>query len=823
MARIHPIVPSFAAGELSPLLYGRVDFQKYAFGCRTLENFIVHPHGPAKKRPGTRFVSEVKDSTHKTRLIPFEFSTTQAYIIEFQEGQFRFYKDGGLITNAGVPVEVVHTYTETQIPAVKYAQSADTLYICHPAHPVRKLTRTSHTAWTLKDVKFRPGAMIELGRSPATTLTLSAVTGLNIVVTASAATWQSSDVGRVITHGDGRALIRAFTSNTVVNADVTDDFSGVGPLSGWRLLGSPVATLTPTANVRSAGRITTLNLSAPATGFTAAEDVGKLIRCNEGVCKILEVVSVSQVRAEILSDLTDTSANPPGAWSLEEPAWTTARGFPGAVGFFQQRLCFAGTNEQPNTIWGSLAGGGYENFALGPNDDDSFEFAIAANSVVAIKWIIPARVLLVGAVAGEFKLAGGSDSPVTPTNVLVTAETSYGSNDVAPLRVGNVALFVARSGRELREFVYDYTNDNYVAPDLMILSEHLTKVYTITEMAHAKSPRSVVYCVRSDGALLAMAYERAHEVVAWSRLFTGSTAVDDDDNVVAGDGVFESVAVIPHPSLDRDQVWVAVKRLINGVYRRYVEYFDDKGDSGNYYDGMQVDAGLSLNHALPQVSLTLSALTGLGVTATASSAIFAVTDIGREIVSGNSRGTIVGFTSPTVVTMDVSSNFTTLNLLIETWALDPQYITGLGHLEAETVFAVGDGAVYSNLLVAGGRVSLTPPANVVEVGLGFTATLRTMRPEVPVSGTSQGQPKHWARIWTRVQDTLGVKIGVDGQVEELPARRAGDPMNHVLDLVTGDLEVNNLGVDADGSVTVVSEEPVPCTVVSVFGTINTGE
>lgn len=154
MPRVAPIITSFNAGEWSPQLYGRVDLQKYTSAARILENFVPLPQGAATRRPGTRFVAEAKSSGDGI-LIPFEFSTTQAYIIEAGNLYFRFYKDRGRIeTTPGVAYEVATPYTLADLANLQWVQSADTLYLAHPSYAPRKLTRTGHTSWTLTTISF---------------------------------------------------------------------------------------------------------------------------------------------------------------------------------------------------------------------------------------------------------------------------------------------------------------------------------------------------------------------------------------------------------------------------------------------------------------------------------------------------------------------------------------------------------------------------------------------------------------------------------------------------------------------------------------------
>ena len=299
MSRVSTIKTNWTAGELSKDLFGRVDITKYQNGAETVENFIVQPHGGITRRPGTRFVKEVKTSSAKTRLLPFEFSTTQAYCIEFGNLYVRFYKDNGSILEANVNITaatkanpcvvtanshgfnngdevyfasvggmtelngqyykvknkttntieltdiddnninsssfttytsggtvarvytVTTTYTTANLFDIQFAQSADILYLAHPSHPPRKLTRTAHTSWTLTDITFEDGPYLDENIT-TTTLTPSHTSGSSRTITASAVTginngdgFQTTDVGRLISIGHQAAEWAASTSYAV--------------------------------------------------------------------------------------------------------------------------------------------------------------------------------------------------------------------------------------------------------------------------------------------------------------------------------------------------------------------------------------------------------------------------------------------------------------------------------------------------------------------------------------------------------------------------------------------------------------------------------
>ena len=234
MAKATFAFSNFTAGRLSKRLGGRTDLSKYYNGCSELENFIVHAHGGVSRRPGTRFIAEVKSSSASTRLIRFQFSVSQAYVLEFGNNYFRIFKDGGAITSGSpaAPVEVTTTYTTAQLFDLKFSQSADVMYVVHEGHPVRKISRTSDTAWTIADVEFKRGPFMDTN-STTTTLTANARTGSSITISASAVTginsntgFQSTDVGRYVKLHHGYAKITAVTNTTTVTATAleNDDF-----------------------------------------------------------------------------------------------------------------------------------------------------------------------------------------------------------------------------------------------------------------------------------------------------------------------------------------------------------------------------------------------------------------------------------------------------------------------------------------------------------------------------------------------------------------------------------------------------------------------
>ncbi len=423
-----------------------------------------------------------------------------------------------------------------------------------------------------------------------------------------------------------------------------------------------------------------------------------------------------------------TLTTPTFQWNGSTP-WNVTNGYPRTVSFYEQRLFFAGTSAQPQTIWGSVTAS-YEDIRTGTNADAALEYAIATNKVNVIRWLQPSRDLIVGTGGGEFKVGRPQGEPLTPSNVMVTQQTTYGSWTIPPIQVGNAILFAQRARRKLREFSYQYQSDGYIAPDMTLLAEHITAGY-LKDMDYQQEPDSIVWACTSTGSLLSMTYERPEDVVAWAEHKLGGTDVE-----------VESVAVITNAT--QDQLWVSVKRTINGVSKRYIEYLDPE---------LNVDSGIS--------------------------------------------GT-------------VSTSTTSVG--------------GLSHLEGETVNIVINDAVFPNAVVSGGSIAISVPVgwtNVpIEVGLGYTSVLKTMRVESgSQAGKAQGSKKRWNEVRVRLLDTTGVTINGD----QVPFRTSSTPMSSGIGLFTGDKRVTNLGWDRDGIIEIRQEQPLPLTVLGIHGTLTVSD
>ena len=610
MPKAAPIRSTFNAGELSPLMDGRVDVAKYQNGCRVLENFIPTVQGPAVRRPGTRFVAEVKNSSKRAWLVKFEFNVTQSFILEFGDQYIRFYTNNGQVQSGGSPYEIATPYTAANLTGsdgtllLDFVQSGDIIYIAHPSYPVKKLSRFGNTNWTLTDVTFTNGPFNDQNTNQSITIYASATTG-TVTLTASSSIFQSGHVGALLyLEPKDLSTIKPWTAGQEYTTNPVNTLrrsegktykcttSGT-PSSGkvWRTgANKPIHTY---------GTVADGDGSAKAGTVVEREGLDWLFVDNGwGYVKITGVTSGTVATATVVDILPDGcigSGNATFRWCFG--AFNGIEGYPSKVTFFRERLTFA----KGQKLYFSVAGD-FENFAAIDDAGDvvadrAIQVTISSDDVNPVEWLMPTQALIIGTAGQEFACSeNSSNEAFAPANVKITQQSSDGSRAVKPVRVGYSTLFVQRSGRKIKEIAYNFQQDGYITNDMTVMAEHITQG-GVTQIAWHKEPYVALWAVRGDGKLLGFTFNKEQEVIGWHR------------HSIGGNGIVESIAVISAPDKTRDELWMIVRRTIGGVTKRYVEYMDREYVDGNTQaSAFYVDSGVTYDST---PTTTISGLTWL--------------------------------------------------------------------------------------------------------------------------------------------------------------------------------------------------------------------
>lgn len=573
MPKASPAQVAFNRGELTPLVYGRVDIEQYKTGLSVCKNYIPMVQGGLMRRPGTRFVGKVKNPTspNNVRLIPFKFSTTQAYVIEAGNTYFRFFANRAPVIS-GTPVEVVTPYLSADLFQLKFTQSADVLYLAHPSYPPKVLTRTSPTAFSFNDYVPKWGPFLE-ENATATTIQASAATGTAITLTASTSIFQAGHVGAYF---QIREVIPSLYDKWQSGVSLTagDRRYFLGRLYEAGAHSGQTGTRPP---IHESGTVTDGNV--PWT----------YLRIDRGYVQITGFTSGTVVTATVIERLPDSCVTA-GVRTWSEGAWSAVRGYPATVTFYEDRLFWGGTNTRPQTIWGSKSSE-YTNFqevdAEGNVQADSaLALTLNSNDVNAIYWLSnEERALLIGTAGGEWVLRPAStSSPLSPDNVMAKESTKFGSANIQAVRADRTTLFVQRGTKNLRELAYVFEIDGFKSPDLTVLAEHITAP-GLQQVDFQKIPYQILWGV-TGGDLVGLTYERDQEVLGWHRHSFG------------GNGLVKSVACITEPSGTYDDVWLVVQRTVSGVDEKWVEYIGQYfPETSGVEDSFYLDAAFTYSGA----------------------------------------------------------------------------------------------------------------------------------------------------------------------------------------------------------------------------------
>ena len=470
-----------------------------------------------------------------------------------------------------------------------------------------------------------------------------------------------------------------------------------------------------------------ITVSASADLFTN-DDNNRHYSAGGGAVLITSVTSPTSAEAQVVRTLSSAAA----ASGWRPHAFSPVLGYPCAVSFAEQRLCFAGTKSKPQTVWLSRTDA-YEDFSVSDplQDDDACSFTYASGQVNNIQWLASGRVLTTGTIGSEWATSGDG-APLTPSNIKAERHTTYGCADIQPENIGQSLIFVQRGEGKIRELAYNFMNDDYRAPDLTLFAEHMFRGRRIKATAYAENPDPLYWCITDDGGLFAMTYLKDQEVTAWHRHTTA--------------GTFQSICTAPSPS-GRDELWCVVKRYINGQYVQYIERLSPQFEGGEADDAFFVDSGLMYDGA------------------------------------------------------PVSE------------------VSGLEHLEGETVQILADGAVHPERTVTGGKVTLERSASKISAGLGYETRLETLNIEAAATlGTAQAVQKRITEISIRFDRTLGAFAGTDFEnMDEIFFRDSSMKTGQAPGLFSGDYKMlMPSGWQTDGRVCVKQTYPLPMTVSGII-------
>ena len=779
---INAIQPSFAAGEIAPNLWARVDLAKFHIGARTLRNFFVLPGGGAANRPGTAFVGRCKyGTTYPVRLIPFQFSTVQTYCLEFGHLYMRVIMQGGYVletaktvtgvTNASPGVVTSATHGFSNGDWVFFSGISGMTTLNSKTYIVANATTNTFTLTDLDGNAINTTSYVSYisGGTVARIYTLTTpyagtdLASLKFVQSADTMTFCHINYAPYDLTRTGHAAwtITAITFLPSVQPPTIGTLTSSSGAGTWHYsymvtaetdsppeesLPSSAVTAALTQLNASTGVQNTITWTAPASG--PAPTRYRIYKANQlnGVDPpagsmygyIGTSTGTSFVDINIAPDFTQTPPQGNNPLSGNNP---------GVVTYFQNRKVFAGSSTGPATMWLTQPSSFKNMDTSNPSQDsDAITATITNKQVNAIKHLVSVNALLALTSGGSFKISGGaSGGALTPSAFQVTPQAYNGCADVPPIVIGNDILYVQAKGSRVRDLSYNFYADVFTGADMTILAPHLFYTHTIQEWAYAEEPFNMIWAVRDDGVMLGFTYLKEQDVYAWTR---------HDTN-----GYFKSVAAIPEGT--EDATYVVVERTIAGVNGGAAVRYVERVASRNF-----------LTNGVADVTKTWFVDCGVRYGGTASTTV-----------------------------------------------------TGLDHLNGATVSILGDGNVFPSQVVDNGQVTLSVACSTITVGLPYTCQIQTLNLDYSDQGGSiQGKRKKVSAVTMRLENARGLKVGHNFtsmyEVKERTTQTYGAP----IPLTTGDERiVIDPSWETTGSICIQQDNPLPATVLAVIPEVRLGD
>lgn len=836
------IQPSFARGEISPLIYGRVDTTAYGVSLRTARNVYVHTSGGASNRPGSDFLGPVKDHDYAPLLVPFEFKTTDKYQLEFGDLYMRVIRDDAYVVESAKTITGITTANPPVVTSAAHGyNNGDEVYLSAIGGMTRlngqrflvanKTTNTFELNDQVDNTPFNAstfGTYTSGGTSekiyqivtPYTSADLDTLKFVQTadVMTITHPTYAPRELSR--TGHASWSLATITFAPTLAAPGSPSSVSNSGSGTNYSYVVTAIADETFEESVASS--VTTVSGGTTPNNTVSWSSVSGALRYGvyrsvAGIYGLIgETTNTSFLDVNIAPDL---NISPPSA---RNPFNATDK-YPAACTFFEQRRVFGGTNEKPDTCWYSQTGNTKNlNTSTPTQEDDAIVATLPSRKVNAIRNFAPGNDLIVFTSGSEWRINSGTDTAFSQNSIKQKPQSEWGSGHLPPILVGNTLVYTEENQARVRTLGYSLQLDGYTGVNLGEYSGHLLvdENKSIIGWGYAAVPESIIHMARNDGVMLNLTYNQAQEVVAWTRFDT--------------DGKFERVSVSRRGGDQlEDTVYVVVKRYINGRYVRYVEklhsrYFADVRDcffvdSGLSYDNPVAITGVSAANPAVVTSTSHGLSNGATVdisdiTWTADTDEFGTESQPDQLNSG--RYTVANVTANTFTLVDQNGDAvdgSAFNAYVEGgyFRVPVSTVTGLDHLEGKAVSILADGNVVTGRTVTNGAVTLPRPFSRIHVGLRYTSDIETLDIESP-QGTAQGLKKKINYVTVKVRKSRGLFVGPDVSRLVEFKQRENENMGDPTELLTGQFR-QELYPDwnSNGRLFIRQRNPLPLTVLAV--------
>lgn len=840
---------SFATGEISPALYGRTDQQKYASGLATCRNWWVTKTGTVENRAGTQYVQLMEEPDELTRGIKFVFSQDITYYLAMSYSAANacvffevFYGGETYGDGTGYGDANVQPILTAWSGATSYSRGQTVSYLGTAYYSVQdgNLANIPSTSGISFWYPMDPGTLqIPIATSIGASWN-NAVTngGLRLAQYVQ----QNSIMTFVHQYGHPFQLIRysdtdwrialIFPASPLAAVSIASVTGPAGAISYVYALTSvdPTTGVESTIGASFSVALGTPSVATPHVITSANLVIASTVRVYQyynGVFSFIGQTAGAAAAPIVFNNINITpnvGIQPP----VRIPMFATANDLPGTVGVFQQRIWYANTLNQPQTVWASNTGA-YTTFQTSTpiTDSDAIQFTIAGRQVQTVHALVDLGKLIIHTTSGEYVANGNQAGSVTPTAINLVQQGYSGANNLTvPVSLGNTTLFVQARGTLIRDLQYAIQTTSYIGKDTTIYAPHLFANITIVSMDWQQIPNSILWVVLSNGTMLGMTYSKEQDMWGWHR--------HDSTN-----GLIEDVCVVPAGA--EDVVYVVVKRTISDKTARYIERlanraFADITVDAVFNDSAQSRSGVNTNTAVNWINVATSGgwTTTDTLTMTSNAPIWTAPGVavfgdytvgtgmllqqrstdGLDTLIDQIEFTVIGYNSANSVSVLASKDVPTWaqNVHIFTYFRMKKEYTAFDPLVFETVTGLGDGWVIPEMEVsASGHITTNRNYAVITVGLPITADLKTLDIENTQGETLTNKKKLVTEITAVFNESRGGFYGQgdENHLHEIK-QRATEPWNVPDYLMTGPVRIPCAAAwQKTGQIFVRQTQPLP--------------
>lgn len=803
---------SFLRGELDPKMVSRTDLQAYGTGLKKARNVIPINQGGIERRAGTTYRA---DLGAESRLESFVFSAGQEYILAFQNTVLKIYSTNGTLLQTVTSC----AWATAQLFELDVTQTGDTMIVVHSSFAPQVIKRTGATTFTVSAFAFEVATNGEKVFQPYFKFADSSITldinntskgATGVTCTTSADYWTSTYVGKRIRYHGAELLITGFTSATVVTATLQADVSIELDEDPFKTAqGSGVVEVTMVEHGFATGASVTLSgaediFDTDGNGLATANINGTFSITVKDNNHFTFTAGSSDTATESLDGggvNVKISGHPPTK-SWDEQVVCDVNGFPQTVCFHEQRLYFGGTSGLPDGIQGSKIGN-FFNFDVGEaQDDESIQIQIASDQINEIRHLVSGKNLQILTSTGEFYLRPPVSQPVTPTDIRIVNQSTFGTQLKAkPRQFDNATVFVQNNGKTIREYLFSESAEEYSSHSISLLSSHIidTPVDTAKLTSVPERTEQFYFLVNTDGTMAIFLSQRNEKIAGWMQWNT--------------DGNFTSICATT------TDLYAATTRTINSATVYTLEQFADQAfDLPTDFTVSKTISGSYQPHGSPLTNGSFSSTTtfiadgftnapSIGETFqfAGSGTVFTINSV---TATGNSNEYTIVIDTASSQSDGVALQFVTSKVFNDIATHRGKVVHGTsGSNETSAVYYYGSGTVSS-----GGVVTFDVPTSAVDIGLDFTTEIDTFSVDaLATQGQITGIPRRIGKIVLELSSTYNVQVNANDVVLTTASINTSDG----LDGFTGKKEVYVLGYSLEPNLEIRQSAPLPMRLLGV--------